>query len=327
MQDRELLCQFVQTRSQEAFSQLVHRHMDPVYSSARRQVRNSQLAEDVAQAVFIILARKAAKLLDRDSLAGWLMKTTHLASLDAIKVESRRKRHEQRTAGLVESRMEQNMTPSAEISSELDRALSRLNEADRSAVTLRYLQGKSAGETARSLGISEPAAAKRITRAVDRLRKILLARRVIAPAVALAVLLDQIPRLAAPVALADSTVIAGATGVASPAGLTIAKGVLHMLTFHKIAAAILLIAALAGATGIGVGTARLLADQNPAGPSVPPAAPIATPDLPPISSASLSNGVSIEILGISENPSTGKQWWLANGEPLGTPPTRAWADR
>jgi RNA polymerase sigma factor (sigma-70 family) len=128
MQDRELLCQFVQTRSQEAFSQLVHRHMDAVYSSARRQVRDNQMAEDVAQAVFIILARKAAKLQDRESLTGWLIKTTHLASLDAIKIESRRKRHEQRAVSPVDSRMEQNMTPSAEISSELDRALSRLKE-------------------------------------------------------------------------------------------------------------------------------------------------------------------------------------------------------
>jgi RNA polymerase sigma factor (sigma-70 family) len=323
MQDRELLCQFVQTRSQEAFSQLVHRHMNAVYSSARRQVRDNQLAEDVAQAVFIILARKAGKLLDRDSIAGWLMKTTHLASLDAIKIESRRKCHEQRAASQIESRLEDNMTPSAEILSELDRALSRLKEPDRSALTLRYLQGKSTIETAESLGISEPAAAKRITRAVDRLRKLLLSRRAILPTVALAVLLDQIPRAAAPAALADSAVTAATAGAASPAGLSIAKGVLHMMTLHKIVAAMLLIAALAGLTGVGVGTARLLADQNapvpsPAPPS--PAPPARIPDRPAVDVASLTNGVSIEILGVCENPSTDKQWWLANGDLLDTPP-------
>ena len=72
------------------------------------------------------------------------------------------------------------MTPTSDISAELDHALSCLKESDRSAVALRYLQGKSTIETAQSLGITEPAAAKRITRAVSRLRKMLLHRRAIA---------------------------------------------------------------------------------------------------------------------------------------------------
>jgi RNA polymerase sigma factor (sigma-70 family) len=315
MQDRELLRQFVQTRSEQAFAELVRRHMDAVYCPARRQVRDNQLAEDVAQAVFLILARKAGNLQDRDSIAGWLMKTARLASLDAIKIESRRKRHEQHAAMLAQSSMEQNMTPLEEISSEFDLALSRLNDSNRSVVTLRYLHGKTTVETADSLGISEPAAAKRIVRAVDRLRKILLARRAIAPTVALALLLEQVPRVAAPAALANNVVISAAGGSASAAGLSIAKGVLHMMTFHKIVAAVLLVAALAGITGVGVGTAKLLADQNAPLPVAPPPA-----DLPPISSESLSNGASIDILGICESPSTGKQWWLANGDLLDTPP-------
>src|SRR5579872_4868668 len=190
MTDRELLIQFVQTRSEQAFSGLVNRYMDTVYSAARRQVRDSQIAEDVTQAVFLILAKKASKLENRDSLAGWLMKTTRYASLDALKIESRRKRHEHQAAALVPISTEQNMSPFEEISPELDRALSLLKESDRSVVTLRYLTGKTTLETAESLGITESTAARRISRAIDRLRKILLARRAVAPTVALAVVLD-----------------------------------------------------------------------------------------------------------------------------------------
>ncbi|MGD0140806.1 MAG: sigma-70 family RNA polymerase sigma factor [Tepidisphaeraceae bacterium] len=328
MQDRELLTKFAQTRSQDAFAELVRHHMDSVYSAARRQVRDGQLAEDVAQAVFIILARKAQNLKDRESLAGWLMKTTRLACLDALKAESRRRRHEQRAASLAQSRMEQAMSsPMEEVAPELDRAMSRLAESDRSAVTLRYLQGKTTSETAECLGISQPAAAKRIFRAVHRLRKILLRSRAIAPAVALAAVLDQIPRVPAPAALAASAATAATTGAAAPAALAIAKGVLHVMTFHKILAAMLLIAALAGVTGIGVGTVKLLADQTAPPPATPPAAQPAPVDLPPISSATLSNGVSIQILGISESPPTGKQWWLANGDLLDSPPYTRMATR
>src|ERR1700722_3792197 len=111
MRDDELIDRFVSSQSQEAFAQIVGRHMDAIYASARRQVRDPQLAEDVTQAVFIILARKAAQLRNRVSLAGWLVKTTHLAGRDAIKIESRRKRHETAAAALAQSRMEQNMTP------------------------------------------------------------------------------------------------------------------------------------------------------------------------------------------------------------------------
>jgi RNA polymerase sigma factor (sigma-70 family) len=321
MQDRQLLTTFAQTRSQDAFAELVRRYMDPVYSAARRQVRDSQLAEDVAQAVFIILARKAVNLKDRESLAGWIMKTTHLACLDALKAESRRRRHERRAALLNQSSVEQTMSsPYEEIAPELDRAMSRLGESDRCAVTLRYLQGKTTSETAECLGISQPAAAKRIFRAVDRLRKILLRNRAIAPAVGLAAVLDQIPRVPAPAALAANALVAATTGSAAPAGLAIAKGVLHMMTIHKILAAMLLIAALAGLTGVGVGTVKLLADQTAPAPAQPPSAQAMPLDNPPVYSASLSNGVYIQILGIGENPSAGKQWWLANGDLLDTPP-------
>ncbi len=182
MRDDELIDRFVSNNSQDAFSQVVRRHMDAVYACARRQVRDPQLAEDVTQAVFIVLAKKAGGLRNRVSLAGWLVKTTHLAARDAMKTESRRKRHEAAAAALNQSRMEQNMMPHSEnILPQLDLALSRLSETERTAITLRYLEGNSTTETASMLGVSEPAAAKRIARALDHLRKFLLRKKAIAP--------------------------------------------------------------------------------------------------------------------------------------------------
>jgi RNA polymerase sigma factor (sigma-70 family) len=325
MRDDELIDRFVSSKSQDAFSQIVRRHMDAVYACARRQVRDPQLAEDVTQAVFIVLAKKAGSLRNRVSLAGWLVKTTHLAGRDAMKIESRRKRHEAAAAALNQSRMEQNMTPQSDnLLPQLDLALSRLSETERTAITLRYLEGNSTTETASMLGVSEPAAAKRITRALDHLRKFLLRKKAIAPAASLAVILDQIPRVPAPAALAHTVTAAATTAVATPAGLALANGVLHMMTWKKIFAAVWLFIGITGATGIGIGTVKLLADQTSPSPqpaaqdSASPAAANPSADLV----GRLSNGVSIQVVGINENPSTGKQWWAVDGKPTPAPYAR-----
>jgi RNA polymerase sigma factor (sigma-70 family) len=320
MRDNELLNQFVSGKSQDAFAQIVRRHMDTVYTCARRQVRDPQLAEDVTQAVFIVLAKKAGTLRNRSSLAGWLVKTAHLAGRDAMKIESRRKRHEAAAATLNQSRMEQNMMPISEnLLPQLDLALSRLSETERTAITLRYLEGNSTTETASMLGVSEPAAAKRITRALDHLRKFLLRKKAIAPAASLAFILDQIPRFPAPAALAHTVTAAATTAVATPAGLALANGVLHMMRWKKIFAVVWLLIGITGATGIGIGAVKLLADQTP--PPSQPAAP--NPALPALANhdlvGRLTNGVSIEIVGINENPSPGKPWWEADGTPAPRP--------
>src|ERR1700722_3624194 len=91
--DASLLREFANRRSQEAFNELVSRHSNWVYSTAARLVRDPHLAEDVAQAVFIVLADKAAKLSDAP-LHAWLFKVTRYAAANAIRARSRRDKHE-----------------------------------------------------------------------------------------------------------------------------------------------------------------------------------------------------------------------------------------
>src|SRR4051812_20461964 len=96
--DRQRLEEYVATGSPDAFSQLVKSHINLVYAAARRQLRNSTTADDVTQAVFLLLARKA-KSLPRDVvLGGWLLNTTRYVCQNARRIEARRRTHETRAA-------------------------------------------------------------------------------------------------------------------------------------------------------------------------------------------------------------------------------------
>jgi DNA-directed RNA polymerase specialized sigma24 family protein len=74
--DIALLREYAGRNSESAFADLVHRHINLVYSVALRFTGNCEDAQDATQAVFIILARKAATLNQRTILTGWLYETT-----------------------------------------------------------------------------------------------------------------------------------------------------------------------------------------------------------------------------------------------------------
>src|SRR5260370_5882695 len=89
--DIELLDAYAESRSEEAFGELVTRHVDFIYSAAMRQLRNSHLAEEATQAAFIALSRKAARLQQRTFIAGWLYRAVHFAALNLQRSDAPRK--------------------------------------------------------------------------------------------------------------------------------------------------------------------------------------------------------------------------------------------
>lgn len=248
MTDFELLRQYVEERSESAFAELVARHMGLVYSAALRQLRDSHQAQDVAQGVFINLARSAGKIRPGTVLAGWLLKATRYLSLDALKLEVRRRGHE-RKAAMNETYQESDETGDWEaIAPVLDEAIAKLGDRHRDALTLRYFKNQSVREVAESLRISEDAAKQRLSRAVQKLRAVLLARGVRVGAGALVTLVTANAVQAYPAGLVGATV-ASATAAAPGGGFTL-LGVIKMMLLHKITAAILVLMLAGGIVAV-----------------------------------------------------------------------------
>jgi len=169
--DHELLAEFARTESEDGFGALITRYINLVYSAALRSTGNAHHAEEISQAVFVILARKAATLPARVVLSGWLYQTTRFTAANFMKAEIRRRQREQ------EAYMQSTLNdPASEswqhIAPLLEDAMGRLGETDRNAVVLRFFENKSAAEAAAVLKLTEAATHKRTNRALDKLRKI-----------------------------------------------------------------------------------------------------------------------------------------------------------
>src|SRR5690349_5504950 len=89
-EDSHLIQAWVGSRDEEAFRTLLDRHVNLVYSVARRLIANEPLAKEITQNVFIVLARKAPELTGCKTLPAWLYRTTHYAAAQMIRSEARR---------------------------------------------------------------------------------------------------------------------------------------------------------------------------------------------------------------------------------------------
>lgn len=231
--DIDLLRQFASDRSEEAFSELVSRHIDLVYSAALRRVRDADLAKDVSQTVFLLLAKKARSLSQTTILASWLYRAAGYVAADVLKSENRR-RHRETAAMEPLYDSSANAAPWREIEPFLDRAMEDLGEKDRALVLLRYFENKSLKEVGAAFDISEDAAQKRVTRAVEKLRENLVRRGATVSSGTLAAIIAAFACHAAPPALAGSVVVA-ATGATIAVGVSAGTSLaLYFMSMSKI---------------------------------------------------------------------------------------------
>ncbi len=280
--DGELLQRQVEHGDEAAFAEIVRRHVDMVYSTARRLgAGNAHFAEDISQQVFTTLARKARQLTGHPTLVGWLHITTRNLACKAIRTENRRRVREQEIFAMQNTRAQPEIQWDA-LQPLLDEAVSRLGQSERDALLLRYFEGKSHREVGEMVGLNEEAARKRVDRALDKLRAYFSRGGVTVSAGLLAEAVTTHAVSAAPVGLADgltSTALANAS--AAPVGLAVlAKFFITMSTTTKITLGIAALVAVVASYQHFV-HADDLAPANPA-PANGPAAPaaVSAPALP-----------------------------------------------
>src|SRR5213593_3370533 len=252
--DAQLLRRYAEAGSESAFSELVSRHIDLVYSAALRQVGgDAHLAQDVAQTVFADLARKARTVSRHGVLTGWLYQATRYAASKAVRTQRRRAIREKEAVAMQELSSDSNWE---QLQAVLDEAMGRLGVKDRDAVLLRYFERKELRAVGDALGTSEEAARKRVSRALERLRRYLTGRGVTLSATTLATALTGSAVQSAPAALAgtiSAAVVAGAAAAA--AGSTF--NLLNLMSMTKLKTGL-----LSAAVVVGAGTPIVVQQQS-----------------------------------------------------------------
>ncbi len=241
-----LVREYAQSNSEQAFATLVSRHVNLVYSVALRQVSDHHLAEEISQAVFVILARKGKSLSPKTILSGWLCRTARNISADTLKIQRRRQFREQ------EAHMESILNEPEpgvwnQIAPLLDEALNCLGEKEHDAVVLRFFDGKELKHVGAVMGTSEDAARMRVNRGIDKLREFFAKKGVTLSATAIAGAVAANSVQAAPAGLAASITAAALSGTAiTTTSVIAATKTIAMTTLQK-AIVSATIAVLAGA--------------------------------------------------------------------------------
>jgi RNA polymerase sigma factor (sigma-70 family) len=248
MDDAQLLRTYVTARSEDAFRDLVRRHIAIVHGVARRQAGiDAHLADDVTQRVFVILAQKAPALSGHASLVGWLYTTARLESLRAARSEARRRNRETKAGDMNAPQDSAGAAPAwQELQPVLDDAMRRLGAADREAVLLRYFSGHSFADVGRALQISEEAARKRVDRAIEKLRALLGRRGVLSTSTALCTALGA----HATPAVADNVIATVVATAVQPAVVSAAAPLAVFMSSTKLTGALAGVALLLATASI-----------------------------------------------------------------------------
>src|ERR1035437_185280 len=237
MSDSELLARFARSRSEDAFAELVRRHVNLVYSAALRQVGgDGHLAQDVAQTVFSDLARKAPALARRATLTGWLYTSARFAAAKLVRAERRRLNREEEFM-----REPNDAAPEADweqLRPVLDEVMHQLQETDREAILLRYFENRPFADIGARCGLNENAARMRVERALEKLRS-LLARRGVTTVAALASVISAHAVQVVPASLAATL---AATSLASAGTGTLAFWSIMNMTKLKLGIGALVVA-------------------------------------------------------------------------------------
>jgi RNA polymerase sigma factor (sigma-70 family) len=245
--DGALLRQYSQSGSEEAFGELVRKHLDLVYSTALRTLAGDEhLARDVSQTVFIDLARKAASLSRRPELAGWLYTSTCFAAAKAVRSERRRQAREQAAELMTEGASVAENPDWDRLRQVLDSSMLELKQTDRQVLLLRFFQRNSLTEMAQKLGLNENAARMRVERALERLRGLLARRGITSTGAALALAIAQQAVTAAPAGLGAVITASTLAGAAT----TGAFSILNLITLMKTKTIVLGILIAAGGTSL-----------------------------------------------------------------------------
>ena len=227
--DGELLRLYYESRSEQAFAELMRRYARLVYTACLRETCDAALAEDAAQGVFLLLSQKAASMQRRQSLAGWLFLASRMTSKNMRRSEMRRQAHELQA---LEMRPEPRDNALWEqIEPALNEALNRLKPKEQEAILLRFPGERSLAEVGAALGVSENTARMRVNRALEKARGHLAKAGVTVSAALLATLWLERNSQALPVALTGGTGgmdAAGAPSATDGAALAARRAGRHM---------------------------------------------------------------------------------------------------
>jgi RNA polymerase sigma factor (sigma-70 family) len=230
MDDRQLVAGLLGGNREAALAECIRRYGPMVKRSAWRITGDEHSAEDVCQAVFMVLVRKAASLTTVNLLGAWLYRVTVAAARDAIKSQGRRQRREQESVMVAQAQSK----PATTLLKRLDDAVNRLPDKYRQVIVAHYFEGRTYAEVAAGLGVAEETVKKRGGRGVDRLRE-LLAR-----------MAGSAPLAAASIAAIQASAISMAPSQAA----VLAKGAMNAMFWAKAKVYASIVAAAATVTAV-----------------------------------------------------------------------------